>query len=243
MNILGGKSWIQYQPLGVVGNISPWNFPFNLTLSPLADILSAGNRVMLKPSELTPSCSELIKKMITEYFDETEISVFLGGPEMGKLFSELKFDHLLFTGGTTIGKYVMQSAAKNLVPVTLELGGKSPVIIGQSADLKNAAIRVMTGKTMNAGQICLAPDYGFIHISQKKSFISHCKEAISTMYPNLSHNEDYTCIINQHHYNRLEDYLRECKDLKADIIEINPSNENVKNKNGFKCFPTLIVGI
>ena len=159
LNLLGGRSWIEYQPLGVVGVISPWNFPANLTFGPLAEIIAAGNRAMIKPSEFTPSVSEVMAEIVREAWDEKEVAIFTGGPEVGAAFSSLPFDHLLFTGATGIARHIMAAAAKNLVPVTLELGGKSPVLLSRSADMKQAASRIMMGKTMNAGQICLAPDY------------------------------------------------------------------------------------
>ena len=153
MSLLGSKSWIKYQPLGTVGLISPWNFPINLVLSPLGTIFAAGNRVMIKPSEFTPATSDLTEKMFKEFFDLSEAAVITGGPDVAAAFSSLSFDHLLFTGSTQTGKLVMKSASENLVPVTLELGGKSPVIVDENADLKNTATKVMRGKTMNAGQI------------------------------------------------------------------------------------------
>src|SRR4029077_17792561 len=159
LGLFGAKAEIRYQPKGVVGVISPWNFPVNLTFAPLAGILAAGNRAMIKPSEYTPATSELMASMFAEAFTEDEIAVFPGGPEVGQAFSELAFDHLIFTGATSIARHVMAAAAKNLVPLTLELGGKSPVIVGRSADMATTAARVMAGKTLNAGQICLAPDY------------------------------------------------------------------------------------
>ena len=136
LSLLGAKAEIRYQPKGVVGTISPWNFPLNLALAPLAGILSAGNRVMLKPSELTPASSDLTKYIIEENFDESEIAVFIGGPEVGAAFSGLAFDHLMYTGSTSLGKHVMKAASENLVPLTLELGGKSPVVVGKSSKIK-----------------------------------------------------------------------------------------------------------
>lgn len=159
LNLLGAKARIEYQPLGVVGVISPWNFPVNLTFAPLAGIFAAGNRAMIKPSEFTEQTSELLVRMFTQVFSDEEIVVCTGGPEIGAEFSSLAFDHMIFTGATSVGRHVMRAAADNLVPLTLELGGKSPVILGRSANMEKAALRIMNGKTLNAGQICLAPDY------------------------------------------------------------------------------------
>ena len=200
LRLLGAKAWIKYQPKGTVGIISPWNFPFQLAIAPMAGILSAGNRIMLKPSEFTPSSSELTKNMINEYFDETEIAVFTGDPSIGAAFSSLAFDHLLFTGGTEIAKHVMKAAAENLVPLTLELGGKSPVIIGKSTNIPDVAQRIMQGKAMNAGQICLAPDYALINKKDIDEFVKQSVTVVTEMYPDLKDNDDYTSIINEKHY-------------------------------------------
>ena len=194
----------------MVGVISPWNFPVNLALAPLAGIIAAGNRVMLKPSELTPSSSDLMKKMINEYFDESEIAVFTGDPSVGAAFSALAFDHMLFTGGTEIAKHVMRAAADNLVPLTLELGGKSPVVVGQSSKMQDVAQRVMQGKTMNAGQICLAPDYALVPEGKVNEFVDAAVSVTSEMFPDMKDNDDYTSIINQKHYDRIQGYLRRC---------------------------------
>ena len=159
MKLLGARARVEFQPKGVIGIISPWNFPVNLTFGPLAGVLAAGNRAMIKPSEFTPVTSALLKEVLEAAFDRAEVAVVTGGSEAGKAFSELPFDHLVFTGGTSIGKHVMAAAAKNLVPLTLELGGKSPTIISRSADIGVATERIAMGKMMNAGQICLAPEY------------------------------------------------------------------------------------
>ena len=178
LNLLGGRSRIEYQPLGVVGVISPWNFPVNLTFGPLADILAAGNRAMIKPSEFTPAVSAVMTEVVADAWDEKEVSIFAGGPEVGAAFSALPFDHLLFTGATSIARHIMAAAAKNLVPVTLELGGKSPVLISRSADIKQAVSRVMLGKTMNAGQICLAPDYLLVPEEKLHEVIAIAQKAV-----------------------------------------------------------------
>ena len=178
MGLLGAKSKVKYQPLGTVGVISPWNFPINLVLAPLGTIFAAGNRVMIKPSEFTPETSELTKKMFQEYFDSAEAAVFTGGTDVGAAFSSLPFDHLLFTGSTNTGRLVMKSAAENLVPVTLELGGKSPVIVDDDADMQAATTRIMRGKTMNAGQICLAPDYVMVPKGKSEEFLKNLKKQL-----------------------------------------------------------------
>ena len=241
LGLLGAKLRLEYQPLGTVGVISPWNFPVTLTFGPLGSIFAAGNRAMIKPSEFTPKTSELMKKMFEEAFSEEEVAVFTGGPDLGEAFSSLPFDHLLFTGATSIAKHVMRAASENLVPVTLELGGKSPVIISKKSNFEVSVNRVMAGKTMNAGQICLAPDYVFIPKDKKEDFISQSKKVVTDMYPSLKDNPDYTSVINQRHYDRLQGYVEEAKEKGFEVIEINPSNEDFSQQAHHKIPPTLIV--
>ena len=241
LSLLGAKAEIRYQPKGVVGAISPGNFPLSLALAPLSGILAAGNRVMLKPSELTPSSSDITKSMIEEYFDESEMAVFVGDPEVGAAFSGLAFDHLIFTGGTTIAKHVMKAASENLVPLTLELGGKSPVVVGKSSKIKEAAQRVMQGKTMNAGQICLAPDYALVPEENIDEFVKATIDATSKMYPDMKDNEDFTSIINQKHYDRIQGYLADAKEKGAEVVEINPANEDFSQQPHHKIPPTLVL--
>lgn len=241
LSLLGAKAEIRYQPKGVVGAISPWNFPLNLALAPLSGILAAGNRVMLKPSELTPSSSDITKSMIEEYFDESEMAVFVGDPEVGAAFSGLAFDHLIFTGGTAIAKHVMKAASENLVPLTLELGGKSPVVVGKSSKIKETARRVMQGKTMNAGQICLAPDYALVPKESIDEFVKAAVDVTSEMYPDMKDNEDFTSIINQKHYDRIQGYLADAKEKGAEVVEINPANEDFSQQPHHKIPPTLVL--
>ena len=238
--LLGAKSYVRHEPLGTVGMISPWNFPVNLTFKPLAAIFAAGNQVMHKPSELTPLTASLIKELCDKAYDENEFATFLGGPEVGEAFTKLHFDHLLYTGSGNIGKHVMQSASQNLVPVTLELGGKSPVVIGKSADMKVSAKRIMFGKTLNAGQICLAPDYVIVHKDKKEEFISEAEIAIKDFYPTIKDNDDYSSIINERHFNRINSLIQDAKDKGAHINEINPSNEDFSQQQFYKIPPTIV---
>lgn len=237
----GAKAEVHYQPLGIVGVIAPWNFPINLTFTPLAGVLAAGNRCMIKPSEFTPASSELMARMFRKVFDETEIAVCLGGPDVGEAFSRLAFDHLLFTGATSIAYHVMRAAAENLTPLTLELGGKSPVIIGPSANMEQSATRIMTGKTLNAGQICLAPDYVLVHEGQRDDFISKATAAASAMYPTLKDNPDYTSMVNQRHFDRVRGYIDEAQAKGARIVEVNPANEDLRQQPYHKIAPTFIL--
>lgn len=237
----GAKAEVHYQPLGVVGVISPWNFPVNLTFAPLAGILAAGNRCMIKPSEFTPATSELMARMFKKSFSETEIAVCTGGPEVGEAFSRLAFDHLLFTGATSIAHHVMRAAAENLVPLTLELGGKSPVIVSESANIELTTSRIMTGKTMNAGQICLAPDYVMVPEGKRDEFVSKASDAVTRMFPTLKDNPDYTSVINQRHYDRLRFYIDDAKAKGAKIVEVNPAKEDLRQQPHRKIAPTFIL--
>ena len=241
MGFLGSKSYIKYQPLGTVGVISPWNFPVNLVLAPLAGIFAAGNRTMIKPSELTPATSEITKKMFEAYFDKSEAAVFTGDAEVGAAFSALPFDHLLFTGGTQIGKKVMKAASENLVPVTLELGGKSPVIVDEDANLSEVAKKVMRGKTMNAGQICLAPDYLMLPKGKSKEFANASSEVIGEMFEDLKYNEDYTSVINERHNERINELVADAKEKGAEVLEINPADEDFEQQELHKIPPTLVL--
>ena len=241
LGLVGSRGRIEYQPLGVVGCISPWNFPVNLTFAPLACIFAAGNRVMIKPSEFTAQTSEVMKTCFAENFDEEEVAVFTGGPDVGGAFSRLPFDHLLFTGATSIARHVMKAAAENLVPVTLELGGKSPVVIGRSANLELAATNIMAGKTMNAGQICLAPDYVFLPEESSDEFVEHAKSSVAKMYPDIKDNPDYTSIVNERHFDRLNGYLEDAKAKGADVIEINPAGEDFSQQQHHRIPPTVLL--
>ena len=241
LGLLGAKAEIQYQPKGVVGVISPWNFPVNLTFAPLAGILAAGNRAMIKPSEFTPATSELMKVMFAKAFSDEEIAVITGGPEVGQAFAGLPFDHMIFTGATSVARHVMRAAAENLVPLTLELGGKSPVIISQSADMAVTAARVMNGKTLNAGQICLAPDYVLAPENRVEEFVTEATGAVTRMFPTLRDNPDYTAVIAQRHYDRIRGYIDDARAKGADIREINPANEDFSQQEHRKIPPTLIL--
>ena len=229
--LLGARAHIEYQPKGVVGIIAPWNFPVVLTFSPLANVLGAGNRAMIKPSEFTPATSELMKTLIAKYFAPEEVAVITGGPEAGKAFSELPFDHMIFTGGTAVAKHVMAAAAKNLVPLTLELGGKSPTIISKSADIASATDRVALGKMMNAGQICLAPDYMMVPPESEAAVVAGLQAAVAKQYPTLLANPDYTSVINGKNRDRLEGLVADARAKGANVTVVNPGNEDFSGAN------------
>ncbi|MGI9325891.1 MAG: coniferyl aldehyde dehydrogenase [Pseudomonadales bacterium] len=241
LNLLGAKARVEFQPLGVVGVISPWNFPVNLAFSPLAGIFAAGNRCMIKPSEFTPATSEAMAELIAQTFDPAELVVVTGGPQTGADFTKLPFDHLLFTGATSIAKHVMRAAAENLVPVTLELGGKSPVVVGRSSDIQKTSDAIMAGKMMNAGQICLAPDYVFVPDERVDEFVDAAQRSVTKMFPTLLDNPDYTSVINQNHFERINGYIEEAQSSGAKVVEINPAQEDFRQQPFHKIPPTLIV--
>ena len=218
MNFKPGTNRVEYQPLGVVGVVSPWNYPIFLTLGPLIDILAAGNRAMIKPSELTPATGALLARMLGEAFPPEEVLVVQGDVSVGRAFSGLPFDHLIFTGSTSVGRDVMRAAAENLVPVTLELGGKSPVIVAEDAVAEQAARSIATGKFFNAGQTCIAPDYALVPSGRAEAFAHGVMEAAEAMFPTLSGNADYTAIISDRHHARLTELVAEAEAAGATVL-------------------------
>ncbi|MCG8313315.1 MAG: aldehyde dehydrogenase family protein, partial [Pseudomonadales bacterium] len=229
MNMRPARAKVIYQPLGVVGIIVPWNYPVFLAISPLLPALAAGNRVMIKMSEYTPNAAEVFKKIIGDVYDEDHVSVITGEADVGIAFSKLPFDHLLFTGSTSVGKHVMRAASENLTPVTLELGGKSPVIIHESFPMDEAAERISFGKCLNAGQTCVAPDYILAPQHKLDEFVDNFTRVISNWYPAKKNNQDFTSVINQRQHQRLQGYLKDAEEKGATIIPINPANEDFSN--------------
>jgi coniferyl-aldehyde dehydrogenase len=231
------KAWMRYEPLGVVGVISPWNYPAVLALHPMVDAIAAGNRVMLKPSELTPAFSELIRRLIAERFDEEEAAVVTGGVEVGQAFAALPFDHLLFTGSTAVGRPVYQAAARNLTPVTLELGGKSPAIVCPDYPLDKAARSIAFGKFINAGQTCIAPDY----VLAPRDLIEKLADAVLAQarrsYPAVAGNDQYSSIISQRHYDRLAKAIEHARAAGAKVLAHEDAGARERRKIG----PTLIL--
>ncbi len=240
LSLLGAKAEVVFQPKGVIGVVAPWNFPVGMVMVPMAGILAAGNRAMIKPSEFTEAVSALFAQVVPEYFAPEEMAVFTGGPDVGMAFSKLAFDHLIFTGATGVGRHIMRAAADNLVPVTLELGGKSPTIIGRSADQKKAGDRIALGKMMNAGQICLAPDYLLVAQDQETDIIEAVKAGVAAQYPTLLANDDYTSVVNGRNYDRLQGYLADAKAKGAELIEVNPAGEDFAGSNGNKMPLTIV---
>lgn len=241
LGLLGGRSSIQYQPKGVVGVIAPWNFPLGMVFEPLAGVIAAGNRAMIKPSEFTPVTSQLIDEMVSKTFDPTEIAVVTGGPEVGQAFSSLAFDHMVFTGATSVARHIMAAASKNLVPVTLELGGKSPTVISDTADLREAIERIMVGKMLNAGQVCIAPDYVMLPEGKMDDTVAIAREVVAEMYPTLLNNEQYTAMLNERHFQRMQKNIDDANERGAQIVAINPANEDFSVNPTQKIPPTLIL--
>lgn len=241
LQFLPGYNRLAPQPLGVVGVVSPWNYPFQLAMGPTLAALAAGNRVLIKPSELTPNFSALLEQLVGAAFDPDELSVVNGDAETGKAFVGLPFDHLFFTGSTAVGRQVAQAAAVNLTPVTLELGGKSPAILDASCDRHAAIQRLAFGKLLNAGQTCIAPDYLLVPTGQAQSVANQLAAAIARLYPALVSNPDYTAIISARHRQRLVDMVQEARDMGAHVVEVNPAGEHFDVLSR-KLPPTLVIG-
>lgn len=229
------------QPLGVVGIIAPWNYPLQLTLAPAVAAIAAGNRIMIKPSELVPRFSALLAEVIAQKFDASEIVVTGIEEEIAKAFASLPFDHLIFTGSTRVGRLVAEAAGRNLTPVTLELGGKSPAIVDRSADLDAAAQRIAYGKLLNAGQTCIAPDYAMVPEDRLKDFAERLHRHMQKMFGTDPDNPDYTSIVSDRHYARLEAMVADATNRGATILQpASPGDPEWKSKRKFP--PTIIVG-
>jgi coniferyl-aldehyde dehydrogenase len=237
-----GRAKLVYQPLGVVGVISPWNYPVLLAIGPAAYALAAGNRVLIKPSEFTPRTAELLKKLVSEYFDRDLMSVVTGGPDVAEAFSKLPFDHILFTGSTQVGRLIMKAAAENLVPVTLELGGKSPAIVHDSFPLQPAVRRIAFGKWANAGQTCLAPDYVLVSEDRRDAFVEELVRATRKSYPTIKSNPDYSSIISMRHYERLCGLIADAEARGARKIVIRADDEQISHE-AHRLPPTLLLDV
>lgn len=239
LTLLGSKSFIRYEAKGVVLIITPWNFPINLSFISLINALSAGNSVLIKPSEITSETSYVIKDIIEETFDEKEVSVVLGGVDLAKEILKLKFNHILFIGSPTIGSEVMKSASVHLSSVTLELGGKSPTIIDKNCDLKKAAKRVVWAKLINNGQVCIAPDYILIHEEIKNKFVKYVINSIKKLYgDNINNSQSYCRIVNNNHFKRLKNLIDDSLKNNSKILY---GGNTDSNENYIE--PTLIENI
>lgn len=217
--LLGTKGLVQYEAKGLCLIISPWNYPFNLSICPLVHAIAAGNAVILKPSELSPNTSGFIKKMISSLFDKSEVAVFEGDAAVSTFLLEQKFDHIFFTGSPAIGKVVMAAAAKYLTSVTLELGGKSPAIVGPEVNVEEAAAKIAWGKFLNNGQTCIAPDYLYVHEKNYYSFLQALEATVETFYgANVAKSKDYARIVNRRHFDRITSLLEDAKEKGAQVL-------------------------
>ena len=236
---LPGRSSVMPQPLGVVGVVVPWNYPLYLAVGPLVSALAAGNRVLVKMSEVAPLTGHLLERLVAARFSPEVLAVVNGGPDVAREFTALPFDHLLFTGSTAVGREVMRAAAANLTPLTLELGGKSPAIVGRGMEVADAAQRVMFGKCLNAGQTCIAPDYVLVPRERMEAFVTAARAAVQRLYPTLQANPDYTAVVNSRHRERLRAWLAEARSQGARIEELNPAGEDLAAST--KIAPTLVI--
>lgn len=242
LQLLPGRSRIERQPVGVAGIISPWNYPVQLALLPAVAALAAGNRVMLKPSELTPATSALLQRLVSARFAADELVVITGGADIGAAFSQLPFDHLFFTGSTAVGRKVALAAAANLTPVTLELGGKSPALIHADADIDALASRLAVGKWLNAGQTCIAPDYVLAPEPLVGAVVRALRQSVATKYPRFAANPDYTSIINDRHVSRLVGLLDDARSKGATILSGDATDDSLIA--GTRQFaPTLVLNV
>jgi coniferyl-aldehyde dehydrogenase len=219
------RAFYQYQPLGVVGVIGAWNYQLLLTVGPAIDALAAGNHVMIKPSEITPRSAEVIARIVADTFPPEYVTCVTGDAQMASVFSSLPFDHLFFTGSARVGQLVMQAAAANLTPVTLELGGKSPAIVHERYPLPRAVSRIITGKLFNAGQTCVAPDYVLLPAGQEGAFEREARRTVTTVFPRLLDNPDYTRIVSQRHCERLGGLVADASAKGARVVEIMAEGE------------------
>lgn len=236
-----GRVEVRHEPLGCVGIIVPWNYPINLSLVPLIDAIAAGNRVMLKLSEYAPATAAAIQALIEEAFTPEEVQIVTGDAKVASEFAQLPFDHLFYTGSTAVGKHVMAAAAKNLTPVTLELGGKSPCFLSRSADFKASVEKLAFGKCINGGQTCVAPDVLFCPEEKLEAFCSTYFNAIENMYPNLAENTDYTHIINDKHHKRLTSLIEDARAKGARVLTFREESQKSVAHRGL--FPTLVLDV
>ena len=238
---LPGRSRLLFQPLGVVGIVVPWNYPLYLAVGPIVAAIAAGNRVLVKMSEAAPQTGGLFARLVAEKFSPEVLAVLNGGPEVARDFCALPFDHLLFTGSTEVGRHVMRAAAENLTPVTLELGGKSPAIVGRDFPIAEAASRILYGKCVNAGQTCIAPDYVLVPQESVEGFVAAAKATVGRLYPSLSGNRDYTAIVNDRQRERLKGYLEDAQAKGAKVVSLRPPGESTED--AAKLEPALLLEV
>ncbi len=241
MTLKPGKAYVRREPVGVAGIIAPWNYPLQLALAPLIAALAAGCRAMIKPSEYTPRTAELIRETLKGLYNEDHVAVITGGPEIGEAFTKLKFDHLFYTGSTHVGRLVALAAADNLVPVTLELGGKSPAVVAPDFDVAEAAKTIAWGKFFNAGQTCVAPDYALVPKGRERDFAQAVIDRAASCWPDADANPDYTAIISERHYSRLRSMVEEARSAGAEVIEAGFGSGAGEGANALAFPPTAVI--
>lgn len=240
---VGLRAEVQPSPLGVVGIIGPWNFPLNLVVLPAAAALAAGNRVMIKMSEITAHTAELMKATAPHYFDPTELDVITGGPQVAADFAALPFDHLFFTGSPSVGALVQRAAAQNLVPVTLELGGKNPAVVARAADIRRSAARIASARMVNGGQVCVCPDYVLVPDDRIDTFIDVARQTWRNMFPTILGNPDYCSSVNEAHFDRVRELIDDARELGASVESVTPAGEALPDRAARKIAPTIVRGV
>lgn len=241
--LFGIRAEVQPTPLGVVGIVGPWNFPLNLVVLPAAAALAAGNRVLIKMSEVTAHTAALTARLAAEYFDPAELAVVTGGPEVAAAFTALPFDHLFFTGSPRVGQLVARAAAENLVPVTLELGGKNPVVVGRAADIGRAARRIARARMVNGGQVCVCPDYVFVPAEHLATFTAALRIELQLLYPRIRDDDDYTASVDRANYERVVGLIEDARTHGAEVESLAPVGEALPDPVSRKIPPTLITGV
>ncbi len=236
----GPKAEVQPSPLGVIGIIGPWNFPLNLVVLPASAAFAAGNRVMIKMSEITPRTAELMKATAPKYFEATELDVVTGGPDVAADFAALPFDHLFFTGSPAVGALVQRAAAQNLVPVTLELGGKNPVVVSRDADIGRSATRITQGRMINGGQVCVCPDYVFVPDDRVDAFVDVARKTLRGMFPSIVGNDDYCSSVNEANFDRVVGLIDDARANGASVESIAPDGESLPDRGSRKIAPTIV---
>jgi coniferyl-aldehyde dehydrogenase len=238
--LVGLKAEVHPSPLGVVGIIGPWNYPLQLVVLPASAAFAAGNRVMIKMSEITPRTAELMKSTAPNYFDPNELDIVTGGPEVSVAFSRLPFDHLFFTGSPSVGALVQQAAAQNLVPVTLELGGKNPVVVSPDADIKRSATRIAAARMINGGQVCVCPDYVFVPDHRLDAFVDIARETLRGMFPSIVANDDYCSSVNEANFDRVVGLIDDARVNGATVETVAPAGESLPDRTTRKIAPTIV---
>lgn len=241
--LVGLRAEVQPSPLGVVGIIGPWNFPLQLVVVPAAAAFAAGNRVMVKMSEITSHTAELMAQLAPKYFDESEFAVVTGGAEVAAAFAGLPFDHVFFTGSPSVGALVQRAAADNLVPVTLELGGKNPVVVAPGADIARSAKRIASARMVNGGQVCVCPDYVLVPERDIDAFVDAARQTLRDMFPTILTNGDYCSSVNEANFDRVLALIDDARDRGAVVEAVAPDGEALPDRASRKIAPTLVRGV